>query len=60
MAAAAKIRDTRVGQATPSTSMPTAKIKTALPATLMAFMIKDTHMEMPELPMTRNSAAPAL
>ena len=60
LAAAAKIRETRVGMATPSTPRWNTKIKSPLPTTLMAFMAVDTHMEVPELPITRNSAAPAL
>ena len=60
IAAAATRRDTSVGMATPSTPMWRPKIKMALPDTLMMFISRETHMEILELPMTRNSAAPAL
>ena len=57
---AATPRLTTVGQATPSTYIPSPKMQTALPMMLMMFISTLTCMEILELPMLRKMAAPAL
>ena len=57
---AATARLTTVGQATPSTYIPSPKIQTALPTMLMTFISTLTCIEIFELPMLRKMAAPAL
>ena len=60
MSAAATTRDTTLGHATPSTPILKPKMHTALPTMLMMFIRKLICMEILELPMLRNSAAPPL
>ena len=57
---AANIREISVGIATPSTPIRRPNTQRALPATLMAFIARETFMETLEFPMDRNSAAPEL
>ena len=60
ISAAATTRDTTLGHATPSTPILKPKMHTALPTMLMMFIRKLICMEILELPMLRNSAAPPL
>jgi len=60
MSTAATARERTLGQATPSTPMPSTKMQTALPTMLMMFIRMLICMEILELPMLRKSAAPAL
>ena len=60
MTAAATKREKREGRATPATPMPKPYTRTALPATLRAFIRMETYMEARELPMARSRAAQPL
>ena len=60
MTTAATVRDTSVGIATPATSIPKPKIKTALPITLILFIRSETLSDTSLWPIVRNSAAPPL
>ena len=60
ISAAATTRETTLGQATPSTPIFRPKMHTALPTMLMMFISTLICIEIRELPMLRNNAAPAL
>ena len=60
MSTAATTRDTTLGHATPSTPIFRPKMHTALPTMLMMFISTLICIEIRELPMLRNNAAPAL
>ena len=55
-----KVREMSVGMATPATSIPTPKMRIALPATLMPFIRSETLSDTSLRPIVRNSAAPPL
>ena len=60
IATAEMTRETSVEVAAPATPMSKPKIRMALPPTLMAFIIMERYIGTLELPIVRNTAAPAL
>ena len=60
MKMAPTIREIRVARAAPAAPISKPKINRALPPTLIQFITMEMTIEMRELPIARNSAAPAL